>query len=173
MIQDSPWPSASLANTEVSNEQWYKIQGPPLWSSGLVVSVPGYRSRGPGSILSATRFSEEYWVRNGVHSTSRVQYRGGGVELSPLQAIVLALVNDGWWWVWSSRWSDWQGKPKYSEKTCSVPLCPPQIPHDLTLAWSHTAAVGNRRLTAWATTVLAFGLLCIVNLIAGSVNSLG
>jgi hypothetical protein len=26
----------------------------------------------------------------------------------------------------------WQGKPKYSEKFCPVPLCPPQIPHDLT-----------------------------------------
>jgi hypothetical protein len=20
-----------------------------------------------------------------------------------------------WWWVWSNRWSEWQGKPKYSE----------------------------------------------------------
>jgi hypothetical protein len=26
---------------------------------GLVASVPGYRSRGPGSILDATRFSEK------------------------------------------------------------------------------------------------------------------
>jgi hypothetical protein len=26
---------------------------------GLVVRVPGYRSRGPGSIISATRFSEK------------------------------------------------------------------------------------------------------------------
>jgi hypothetical protein len=26
---------------------------------------------------------------------------------------------DGSWWVWSSRWNEnWQGKPKYSEKTC-------------------------------------------------------
>jgi hypothetical protein len=27
---------------------------------GLVVRVPGYRSRGPGSIPGATRFSEKY-----------------------------------------------------------------------------------------------------------------
>jgi hypothetical protein len=27
---------------------------------GLVVRVPGYRSRGPGAILGATRFSEKY-----------------------------------------------------------------------------------------------------------------
>jgi hypothetical protein len=32
---------------------------------GLVVRIPGYRSRGPGLIPSATRFSE-----NGVHSAS-------------------------------------------------------------------------------------------------------
>jgi hypothetical protein len=40
---------------------------------GLVVRVPGYRSRGPGSIPGATRFSEKQWVWNGVYSamTSR------------------------------------------------------------------------------------------------------
>jgi hypothetical protein len=28
-------------------------------------------------------------------------------------------VGHCWRWVWSSRWNeDWQGKPKYSEKTC-------------------------------------------------------
>jgi hypothetical protein len=32
---------------------------------GLVARVPGYRSRGPGSIPSATRFSEKYWVWGG------------------------------------------------------------------------------------------------------------
>jgi hypothetical protein len=27
--------------------------------------------------------------------------------------------DDGRWWLWSSLWNeDWQGKPKYSEKTC-------------------------------------------------------
>jgi hypothetical protein len=31
-----------------------------------------------------------------------------------------------------------------------VPLCPPKIPHDLTLAWTRTFAVGSQRLTAWA-----------------------
>jgi hypothetical protein len=42
---------------------------------GLVVRVPGYRSRGPGSIPNATKFSEKLWVSNGVHSTSWVQLR--------------------------------------------------------------------------------------------------
>jgi hypothetical protein len=27
--------------------------------------------------------------------------------------------DDTWWWVWSSGWKYWQGKPKYAEKTCS------------------------------------------------------
>jgi hypothetical protein len=31
---------------------------------GLVVRVPGYRSRGPGSIPGATGSSEKLWVRN-------------------------------------------------------------------------------------------------------------
>jgi hypothetical protein len=35
-----------------------------------VIRVPGYRSRGPGSITGATRFSERSWVWNGVHSAS-------------------------------------------------------------------------------------------------------
>jgi hypothetical protein len=31
-----------------------------------------------------------------------------------------------------------------------VPLCPPQIPHDLTWDRPQAAAVGSQRLTAWA-----------------------
>jgi hypothetical protein len=41
------------------------------------------------------------------------------------------------------NWSTWR-------KTALVPLCPPQIPHDLTWARTRAAAVGSRRLTAWA-----------------------
>jgi hypothetical protein len=40
-----------------------------------VVRVPGYRSRSPGSILGITRFSEKYWVWNGVHTVLGVQLR--------------------------------------------------------------------------------------------------
>jgi hypothetical protein len=42
---------------------------------GLVVRVPGYRSRGRGSIPGATRLSEKWWVWNRVHSASWVQLR--------------------------------------------------------------------------------------------------
>jgi hypothetical protein len=41
--------------------------GPPLWSIGR---VPGYRSKDPGSIPGATRFSDKKWVWNGVHSAA-------------------------------------------------------------------------------------------------------
>jgi hypothetical protein len=39
---------------------------------GLFVRVPGYRSRGPGSIPGATR-SKKCWVWNGVHSALWIQ----------------------------------------------------------------------------------------------------
>jgi hypothetical protein len=42
---------------------------------GLVVRVPGYRSRGAVSIPGATTFSEKQWVWNGVYSASWVQLR--------------------------------------------------------------------------------------------------
>jgi hypothetical protein len=38
---------------------------------GLVVRVLGYRSGGPGSILSTTR--KKKWVLNGVHSASTTE----------------------------------------------------------------------------------------------------
>jgi hypothetical protein len=48
----------------------------------------------------------------------------GGVRLSPFGTSAtnwptVPAPDDRWWWMWSSRWNDnWQGKPKYSEKTC-------------------------------------------------------
>jgi hypothetical protein len=47
--------------------------------------------------------------------------------------------------------NDWQSKANYSGKTCPIALRPPQIPHDLTCAWTCAALVGSQRLTAWAT----------------------
>jgi hypothetical protein len=45
--------------------QKYKITQ-AFWNvKCLVVRVPGYRSRGPGSISGSTRFSEKWWVWNG------------------------------------------------------------------------------------------------------------
>jgi hypothetical protein len=44
-----------------------------------------------------------------------------------------------------SEMNEWQGKP------APVPICPPRIPHDLTVARSQAAAVGSRPLTASVT----------------------
>jgi hypothetical protein len=42
---------------------------------GPVARVSGYRSRGPGSIPGAIRFSEKWWVWNGIYSASWVWLR--------------------------------------------------------------------------------------------------
>jgi hypothetical protein len=50
------------------------------------------------------------------HDTSTLDMRWDWVHLvlQPLPA-----PDDRWWWLWSNCWNeDWQGKPKYSEKTC-------------------------------------------------------
>jgi hypothetical protein len=55
-------------------------------------------------------------------------------------------------WVWRGtvEWY-WQGKTEeLGEKPVSVPLCPPQIPHELTRARTRFSAARGRRLTAWA-----------------------
>jgi hypothetical protein len=79
------------------------------------------------------------------------------VRLSPLgtSSIIWPIVpapDDRWWWVWRAVDEMRIGKGNRStrRKSASVPLCPPQIPHDLTWDWTRAAAVGNRRLTAWA-----------------------
>jgi hypothetical protein len=59
--------------------------------------------------------------------------------------------DDGWWGMWSSRWNEiGRGNRSTRRKPASVPLCSPQIPHNLTWALTRAAAVGSRRLTAWA-----------------------
>jgi hypothetical protein len=49
----------SPANQENINQNDRTISTGNLSLCGLVVRVPGYRSRGPGSIPGATRFSEK------------------------------------------------------------------------------------------------------------------
>jgi hypothetical protein len=44
-----------------------------------------------------------------------------------------------------------RGNRSTRRKSVAVPLFPPQMPHDLTKVRTRAAAVGSRRLTAWAT----------------------
>jgi hypothetical protein len=82
------------------------------------------------------------------------------VKLRPLGTLatnwsIVPVPDDRWWWMWSSRWNEnWQWKPNYSGKTCPSVTFPPQILHDLTSAGTRAAAVGSRRLTAWAINIV-------------------
>jgi hypothetical protein len=73
-----------------------------------------------------------------------------GVGLSPLGAAAISgllykpqMIDEGdYGAVWWNE--DWQGKPKYSEKTCPSATLSTTNPHDQIRA----AAVGSQRLTA-------------------------
>jgi hypothetical protein len=73
---------------------------------------------------------------------------GGEVKPSPLVIsptiwLIVLAPDDNHDECGSSRWNEnWQGKP------VTVPLCPPQIPHDLTWNGTCPAAVRSRRLIA-------------------------
>jgi hypothetical protein len=80
----------------------------------------------------------------------------GGVRLSPLgtSATVGLLFqprmidDDDYGTVRGMRIG--RGNRSTRRKSAPVSLCPPQIPHDLTWDRTRAAAVGSRRLTAWA-----------------------
>jgi hypothetical protein len=90
-----------------------------------------------------------------IHTASGVLIYGAGVEPSPLRPFIGLLYQsctidgDGGGAIIARN--QWQGKPKYSGKTCPAPLCPPQTPHDLTQFRTQVATVRSRRLTACAT----------------------
>jgi hypothetical protein len=54
------------------------------------------------------------------------------------------------------EWMSGRGNRSTRWKLSPVPLCPPQIPHDLTWARMQVFAVPSRRLTTWATSRLSF-----------------
>jgi hypothetical protein len=60
--------------------------------------------------------------------------------------------SPGWWW-WCGRIGGkiGRGSLRARKGSAPVPLCPPQIPHGLTLARTRSAAIGSQWLTAWPT----------------------
>jgi hypothetical protein len=72
--------------------------------------------------------------------------------LRPILAYVPA-PDDRWWWLWSNWWNkDWQGKPKYSEKTCpSANLCTTNP------TWPYPSSNPGRRGGKPATNCLSYG----------------
>jgi hypothetical protein len=83
-------------------------------------------------------------------------YIGGWIPywvLPALRRLLLAYCTcPGWLWGWRSWWTErfWQGKPKYSEKTCPDAIVPTTNPTCHNRARGRAAAVGNQRLTASA-----------------------
>jgi hypothetical protein len=74
---------------------------------------------------------------------------------------------------WSSRWDEnWQGKPKYLRKPAPAPLCPPQIPYDLTWFRTRAATMGSQRLTAWAMARSGKGSKLVLNFTEFDKNNL-
>jgi hypothetical protein len=75
------------------------------------------------------------------------------VGLSPLgtSATIWPIVpapDEGWWWAWSNRWKDWQGKPKYWEETRPIATLF-TTNHTWPVPRSIQATAVGTRLTAW------------------------
>jgi hypothetical protein len=80
-----------------------------------------------------------------------------GVRLSPFGTAatnwpVVPAAYDRWWWLWSNRWNaNWQGKPKYSEKTC------PSATLSTNPTWPDSGSNPGRRGGKPATNRLSYG----------------
>jgi hypothetical protein len=79
----------------------------------------------------------------------------GAVRLSPLGTSATVgllykprMIDDDYGAIGGMRIG--RGNRSTRRKLAPVPLCPPQIPHDLTWDRTRTYAVGSQRLTAWA-----------------------
>jgi hypothetical protein len=72
----------------------------------------------------------------------------GEVRLSPLSIMatlwpIVPPLDDGWRWVFSNWWNDWQVKPKYSEKTCPSAALPTTSPTWLDLGCCSGKSASN------------------------------
>jgi hypothetical protein len=61
--------------------------------------------------------------------------------------VLACCTSPGWWWAWSNPWNAWQGKLKYSGKTCPSAASSTISPTWRDLGW----AVGSLQLTVGAT----------------------
>jgi hypothetical protein len=94
----------------------------------------------------------------------------GGVRLSPLGTSAtnwpIVPAPDDRWWVWSNWWTEnWQGKPKYSEKTYPSATSPTT---DLT--WPDLGSNLGRRGGKPATNSLSYGTALPFTLLINSMQ---
>jgi hypothetical protein len=99
-------------------------------------------------ILGLGRLHETFRLISVTRSrtVSRTHWTGDQLVARPLR------VCPGWLWGWRSWCNErfWQGKPKYSEKTCLDATLSATNPTCQTRAGTRAAAVGSQRLTASA-----------------------
>jgi hypothetical protein len=104
---------------------------------------------------AASRYTE--WMVAGTMEDTHPNFfflvSWGGVRLSPLGTSVTVgllyqprMIDDDYGAVGGMRIG--RGNRSNRRKSAPVPLCPPQIPHDLTWDRTRAAAVGSQRLTA-------------------------
>jgi hypothetical protein len=86
---------------------WWRIQtSAPISAIFSEISCAFF---GNGGIASQFNF---FFSFSGWGETESTWYVGHCWPIVPAP-------DDRWWWLWSSWWNEgWQGKPKYSEKTC-------------------------------------------------------
>jgi hypothetical protein len=137
----------------------------------LIVGLFNDPLKGSDYISSGQFWNIEFdkvWRKNRVSFS-----HGGGVQSrspycvhSARRPLLAYCTCPGWlWWWWRIWWNeDWQGKPKYSEKTCPSATLSATDPTYQSRARTRAAAVGSQRLTAWAMArplhVLLWGMVC-------------
>jgi hypothetical protein len=85
---------------------------------------------------------------------------GGGVQMGPL--VTSATECPGWLWLWRIWWNeDWQGKPKYSEKTCPSATLSTKNP-----TWPDPGSNPGRRGGKSVTNRLSYGAAIITTFLS-------
>jgi hypothetical protein len=96
-------------------------------SSHKVVSIQGCEkvARHRFSVWHKEAIEEDCanWRKSSGYWGATIFFIASGVGLSPLYCghfwPIVPASDDRWEWLWSNWWNeDWQGKPKYLEKTC-------------------------------------------------------
>jgi hypothetical protein len=101
-----------------------------------------------------------FWRRARLHEWMRVRLSPLGTSATNWP--IVSAPDDRWWWMWSSRWNEiWQGKPKYSEKTCTSATLSTRNP-----TWPDLASNPDRLCGTPATNHLSYGTASFCPLLA-------
>jgi hypothetical protein len=133
------------------------------WSSSLGVGRGAHNSS-PLQISLLRKFTRSIgpWVII-ILSGVRLSQLGTSATVWP----IVPAPDDRWWWLWNNWWNeDWQGNPKFSEKTCSTAISSTTNP-----TWPDQGSDVGRRGGKLTTNRLSYGTTCISPLSPVSVFS--